>query len=1261
MSNNVSNILTVPIHLDALYIPERKELSVIEPMADFTRLPYFDGDRDVNPNVANISEEIVSEPFQDRGFQLKPGVHLHWALPDALTRGVHPQSDPEGKITFPIVPDRWLVIRVNKNGNVEKQWVVESDYLYEPGASELPNAIVYPYKDSSRPQPFRYMGRAYELVGASITLDEWLQFVDNDSNELKYLNKLYLNKLTKDGLTAVGYGEPCFAAFYPNCHSVFGFYDDRPPQDLNGVQYYVIGKYSDIRLDCLRSFIINSKGLQTFQTLQEVLQDEYKWLMDTKESGDKSTEEFPQRTIFYARLTFNTSSNSQPNDPLDEEKEVDIAVGNTSTEALSAYLAYISNLPSSDPRAFKEARSQLEDQLEALHLADALQGRKLDIGFKFKEARHEKGFTAVSGGNIWTIRPESKNSDGAIAPDEAETEVTLPEKLADALNDLNKLQQKCDRDDDEIESLRKELFADWYKYMLCAYPPEGSRDDYPDMDEVKYFIDKYDLQPLKARIERNESLKSECQNAIENLKAEIALLRPLRDENTQKNTVYTLKQIPAPRHWLPNEPAVIIADSTVKPTRRYGRDGRLRKDGLLECRVFQLKSSPDTTLIETINALEQDPDNSIGFSIWREQPWQPFLLEWEVEVSSIEGKYENIDAGYPLTRNYDPGTITENYELAEDGVELKLKPGHNYVKEANVYVGRSILTPHAQIKLKQQIDTFLEKELLSDYFKQKEIPINDRTNNYFAENRDAIIGWYENENEDKNEITDRILEIDRKVGENFYVLAQSLGGFNEALLMHKQTLQLPIDDPLGFEDYQSFTDDVRKAINRSNRVAPQPHNDFNPLRTGILQILQLRLVDNFGRVQTLIPKNVITTEALTTPEDSNDITLPPRLVQPARINFRWLSAEVGFIPESKRFQVKGNSSSSNGKNVDPTIDEPEMNSHPATTVICGWVLPNNLDSSLMVYDAKGLALGSINQYCQWMSAPGRFPVSVWQISNPHLRKLIDYIIKQGEGFLGDFLTVVDNALDNIDPENAAQHQAIALLMGRPIAVVRAALDLELQGLPALDQGWNIFRQAVEAETQKDDDNSPADIERDTQNFTQVKFPIRIGEYRQLNDSLVGYFIEEGTGYKDDTFYALQGKIKPDAGKAVIVTEGEDINILQSIADPAQTLTMLVDPRGSVHATSGILPTKSIHIPSEQFVDALRNIEITFLTAPILSDGSSINLPLPQESGYSWSWLAKENGIWDRVTAIGSVSDQATFTTQQQIHEGWLKLTQDSQQ
>ncbi len=37
----------------------------------------------------------------------------------------------------------------------------------------------------------------------------------------------------------------------------------------------------------------------------------------------------------------------------------------------------------------------------------------------------------------------------------------------------------------------------------------------------------------------------------------------------------------------------------------------------------------------------------------------------------------------------------------------------------------------------------------------------------------------------------------------------------------------------------------------------------------------------------------------------------------------------------------------------------EMNSHPATTPICGWVLPNHLDGSLFFYNQKGASLGTL--------------------------------------------------------------------------------------------------------------------------------------------------------------------------------------------------------------------------------------------------------------------------------------------------------------
>src|SRR4028118_26247 len=82
----MSNILMVPIHLDALFLKNDK--LVVDPMADPTRLPYFNGERDVNPNVANISEEVVTQPFQNKNFYLKAGIHLHWALPDALTKTI---------------------------------------------------------------------------------------------------------------------------------------------------------------------------------------------------------------------------------------------------------------------------------------------------------------------------------------------------------------------------------------------------------------------------------------------------------------------------------------------------------------------------------------------------------------------------------------------------------------------------------------------------------------------------------------------------------------------------------------------------------------------------------------------------------------------------------------------------------------------------------------------------------------------------------------------------------------------------------------------------------------------------------------------------------------------------------------------------------------------------------------------------------------------------------------------------------------------
>jgi hypothetical protein len=575
--------LMVPVHLDALVL--KTDRTVIEPMANFSRLPYVSNTGDVNSGIANISEEILSQPFQDRGFQLKAGVHLHWALPDGLTRGVR----QGGQISFPAVPNRWLVTRTVKGQEGHKKWVVESDYLYPPGQGSEFSGISYPYSEKPtpenpkpNPQPFRYMGRVVPLAA-------WNP--DNSSQDSSYLPKDH-------PLTVFG--------FYDN-------YDNQLPTDLSGVQYDVIGWYADASQDCLNSEAFKSTIAAVQARLKpdttpdavkyQALQEHYEWWLDQSKPPEPPNP-FPERTVCYARLTFNVNPLDQSPSP--EEKAVDVAVGNTSTEALSAYLAHRHiHAPAMAGQSEADCRiacSMLEDQLEFLHLAPRLEGRTLDLGLKFLEARHEKEFTAVSGGTIWTIRPETTApvpaATGAANANETggQEQVTLPLELAHLLNQLNLQQQAYDRDCDEIESMRKQLFADWYKYMLCAYPPQQHGDNYPDPDQTKYFIEKNSLFPLERRISKNNLLRCQCQQAVENLRQKVVGLA-----FPDKNTKYVLKAIAAPRYWLPNEPVVLVADETVQPTERHGQDGRLQEDGLLECQINEINGEITTNFdFETI-------------------------------------------------------------------------------------------------------------------------------------------------------------------------------------------------------------------------------------------------------------------------------------------------------------------------------------------------------------------------------------------------------------------------------------------------------------------------------------------------------------------------------------------------------------------------------------------------------------------------------------------------------------------------------------
>ena len=382
------------------------------------------------------------------------------------------------------------------------------------------------------------------------------------------------------------------------------------------------------------------------------------------------------------------------------------------------------------------------------------------------------------------------------------------------------------------------------------------------------------------------------------------------------------------------------------------------------------------------------------------------------------------------------------------------------------------------------------------------------------------------------------------------------------------------------------------------------------------------------------------------PDAPGLLAAPPRFTAPSRLWFRWVRPD------------------------DPTAD-----ATPDHAPVCGWVLPDHLDGALEFFDADGEALGQLRLDptvgAAWELAPGR-PSTVGgtpkaAMGQTQLAGIAQALVERGlddvdddpgrETALAALLRVIDSTLWTVDPYGHVGEEHLSLLIGHPVAVLRAVVRLEVSE-PVPDVGNE-----------------------------QVAVPIRLGALTHWEDGLFGYFLDDdydtfrcvrkeaaelaldapkdgflGSIHESRSYYQrflddLAGGTHP--GSPVVHPYIDREGVLWAVPGQTHTLTLLVEPHCVVHATTGLLPRKEIGLRREWIEDALKTIAPTFRYGPVLRDPREVRMPIAADVGGSWTWTHRQDvDLWAEEPVTHDAGDALLPPDPARAEEGWLRLTPD---
>jgi hypothetical protein len=1193
--------LLVPVTVDALVLTESSYAlgwSWMAPNYGFVRF-FLSQTR-----LFQDSPPLPIDPLGKTG--RLTGVVVRWALPDALTAGG--SADPQtGAVVFPPVPNRWLVLRrVTGSPGAIAAWILASDYLAGYG-------------------PSYYARGGPTTLGMCWPLAEWP-------------GEAALPAGLAPPLTAVGLGDPTFAAYLPNVQHIFAFHDPLTGVNPGTVSYAVSGWYAGQATDPLSGPGYGPAGWQTSDQWATVM-SQLGWSLGSDlpaataaaqawaAAHGYTTDPASPRTFLPSRSVCHglvcdvtwpgTAGAVQTGVPKvipgDSSTMPGLTVAHTAADALSTTVA---NTAGAQSTQVAEALTALLGNL--LPLLDQPDGTG-QLALRLQNT----WFQQLPGGTSWQLVTSSQPG----SPSGSLTTALTPSQ-AQFLDALNTAQQDLDTATRQVASLQWDIYALWWK---LSYVTANGANPIPNAQQV-----------ISLALTAKEGAATQ---ALSNWQAVAARRAAAEQAMTAQLGTLLLHEVPEPPFWRPNDPVVLIQG--VGRSYAHGEDGRFTTDGSLYCRFTGQTLSAllvtGTTTPVTAQALSLsplavsdappeitdlateafflDPGNAQAIAVAADPASPPpatvvaaqQTLVWNslanpsidqqtiAEVAGLTSAYGPVAVPSKVAVEYwtppwaplyvfwsgtyyptSPPTAGWSFPAVSptNPLEAQTAQWTGTVPQSGVPVqGRALLTPQASDALADRLEQLVEQSGDSPELQP-----------YLADINDAI----------------------SYLG-SASVLSQALSGFNELLLERDPTL---IEQP----DLTALGQWLSPAGGPSYTptVAPSPSSSvpLSPIRAGFLQLNQLWVVDDFGQrydvvqeMQAFPPPGGEELGPDLAPSPGGGLfSLKPRLTQPSRLLLRFLDA----------------------------LDDTKVAGLSATaSPVCGWLVPNRPDNSIMVYDAAGVLQGellSAQAQAIWLPSPDLAPPATQttapELENPHLEALITGVLTAANpgAALADLMTTIEDASWAIAPAGTDAAQ-LSTLIGFPVAVARAQLLLELAGNPATSQLW--------ADTGQDHDGG----------ITQASFPVELGSSSLDDDGLVGYFLDPDPGQ-------LSSPYGPSASGYVTQSP-----VTLTIGQPTP-LTLLLHPQGSVHAFTGLLPPVTATLAPQFQLAPLHATEVTFRTGPLLTPPTAVALPVPAFGHGDWAWLQYGNPAnpaqprpLQRADASAQLLDVIPT-----LRDGWLRLT-----